>query len=381
VARANILLATYNLIASQAGTPTVAKNATVDPVPNTVQKMHSRQPEPARARVPVAAKRAATADVCPVAVERSVRYDIELARIALGLTQSPQFQRYLALHDHARETGRQGFTYAEFYALMDAYGIQGTHAYHARMLRKGRGMYWNIANGMIYPAGYVNLAHRLVQIAHDTGLHDLYASGNHPGQRRAMYIRVNGTAADFEGAILASWYHAHNCPTISRYTLSALFNRDRRSLYHMERLAGVTVIYNEAETTDPAQVPLNDEQTDIRGDVYQTTNKQTGEIIYHFRLANTYQTSMIRQHSRRGQTRRAAYTFKQWFDSIQLHTSSEGEVADNFSDLVKLNRSGRIYCADDKAAKRSRKRGNVGQLYIRWRPGRGSGIVWRVSDI
>lgn len=315
-----------------------------------------------------------SADTC-------LKADCELARIAVGLKQSPLMRIWIILQQLNRDTGLQGHTRAAFDAALRSYGVKGCDAYTSRLLRRGAGLYWNLDNGIIYPCGYVSLCMRLAEHAHKRGLHDLYASGNHPGQRKDMYIRVSGTCAQFEGAVLASWYHAHNHPTISRYTLSALFNRDRRSLWHMERAGGVTVVYNEAETSDPSQVPLRPDGSAPRGDVYQTTDKKTGVIVYHFRLSNTYQASMIRQHNRRGQSRRAAVAFKQWFDSIELHSNSEGKGSENFRPLVKLNPAGRIYCADDKAVKRTRKRGNVEQLYIRWKPGRGSGVVWRVSSV
>lgn len=318
-----------------------------------------------------------TSDTLHYLHSNSLRCDAELARIALGLKQSALLQRWLPLHDRARETGRQGFTYAEFYALLAQYGIPGTNQYHARILREGRGIYWNIANGIIYPAGYLTLCKRLLVIAQERGLHDLYST-NYPGQRKDMYIRVSGSCAQFEGAILAAWYAAHNCPTISRWTLERLFNRDRRSLWHIEAHASVTIIYNEAETTEPAAVPLTADG-DVRGDVYQTIDKSTGVIVYHYRLANTYQVSNIRQHHRKGQSRKALYRFRQWFESIQLHTERQGEGVDNFDDPVQVNRMGRIYCNDDKTAKRSRKRGNVAPLFIRWKPGQGERVVWRVS--
>ncbi len=310
----------------------------------------------------------------------TVKFCAETARIALGLKQSSILQHYLPLHSHARKTKLQGFTYPEYYALMDEYGVPGTRQYHARILRQGRGIYWNIANGMIYPCGFVALSLRLVDIAHKRGLHDLYASGNHPGQRKDMYIRVSGSCAQFEGSVLASWYMAHNCPTISRWTLERLFARDRRSLWHIERYAAVTIVYNEAETHDPANVPLKaDGSGNPRGDVYRTTDKSTGVITWHYRLANTYQVHNIRQHNRRGQSRRAVYAFKQWFESIPLHTKRQGSSVQILHIAVQVNSTGRIYCNDAKTAKRSRQRGNVGALYIRYKPGVAGRVVWQVD--
>jgi hypothetical protein len=299
-----------------------------------------------------------------------LRTDGELSRMcAIGFKQYRLYQRWLPLHELARQTGRQGFTYAEFDALMLRYGVKGCDTYNHRLLRNGDGFYWRLHDGMIYPTGYVALCKRAIQHAHERGLHDLYLYGNHPGQRRDMYVSVSGAGADFEGAVLAAWYGAHGCPTISRHTLSILLYRDARSIRRMERRACIRITYNEAQTTDPAAVPLKADGT-LRGDVTHNGG------VWSYRLPNTYQPRMTRQHHKRGQGRKAACWFKHWLEQARLPGRPQANIA--LSDMGKLNLVCRTYCETDKALNASRKRGVLRTLYVatmRQRKGR----VWTVD--
>jgi hypothetical protein len=320
-------------------------------------------------------------DVCENAASASPRNNpatsikccIDFARIDMGIKHAPLLQRWLPLHELNRTTGKQGYTHAEFDAALLRYGIKGGRAYTSRLLRKGDGIYWNLANGIIYPIGFVELSQRILNRAAAMGLHDLFLNGNNPGAHKPMYIDVSGTASDFEAAILASWHHLRGDMPISRYTLSALFNRDRRAMWRLEKIAGIKIIYNEAETTDPADVPLKD-NGELRGGIYTTTDRFK-RTVYHIRMANSYHTGAIRQHNRKGQGRRASYSFKLWLETV-LHTNREGRGNDA---PVKVNKVTRTYCKDEKGIKASRKRGNTGVMYSRYRPGRGDGVVWTVN--
>jgi hypothetical protein len=236
-------------------------------------------------------------------------------------------------------------------------------------LKRGDGFYWRLHDGMIYPTGYVALCKRAIQHAHERGLHDLYLYGNHPGQRRDMYISPSGAGADFEGAVLAAWYGAHGCPTIARSTLETLLYRDARSIRRMERRACIRITYNEAQTTDPAAVPLKADGT-LRGDVTHNGG------VWSYRLPNTYQPRMTRQHHKRGQGRKAACWFKHWLEQARLPGRPQANIA--LSDMGKLNLVCRTYCETDKALNASRKRGVLRTLYVatmRQRKGR----VWTVD--
>ncbi len=301
-----------------------------------------------------------------------LRTDGELARMcAIGFKQYPQYQRWLVLHDLARDTGKQGFTFDELMQKLHRLGVKGCDTYTRRIIRRGNGVYWHVHNDMIYPVGYVALCKWAVQYAHDLGLHDLYLYGNHPGQRRDMYISVSGAGADFEGAVLAAWYGLHGCPTISRHTLALLLNRDARSIRRMERRACITITYNEAQTTDPAAVPLNADGS-LRGDVRYENG------VWSSRMPNTYTPRMTRQHHRRGQGRKAACWFKHWLSSDRLPGRPQAKGVEDFRTLGKLNCIWRTYCETDKALNASLKRGVLTTLYVA--TGRQHrGRVWKVA--
>jgi hypothetical protein len=304
-----------------------------------------------------------------------LRIDGELARMCgIGFKQYALLQRYLPLHQLSRDTGKQGFTRSEFDAVLLRYGVKGCDYHNTRLLHRGNGFYWRLHGGMIYPVGYTELVKRAIQHAYDHGLHDLYLYGNHPGQRRDMYISVSGSGADFEGAVLASWYGLHGCPTISRYTLEVLLARDARSIRRMERRACIHITYNEAQTTDPAAVPLKADGT-LRGDVTYSNG------VWSSRLPNTYTPRMTRQHPRRGQGRKAACWFKHWLSSNRLpgdHGAEEGFIYKTL--FGKLNRIGRHYCETDRDLNASRKRGNDGVLYVATL-GMNRGVVWDVDAL
>lgn len=283
-----------------------------------------------------------------------LRTDGELARMcAIGFKQYHLYQRWVVLHDMSR-SGQQGFTYAEFSKALARYGVKGCDTYNSRLLKRGHGFYWRLHGDMVYPVSYLELVKRAIQHAYDHGLHDLYLYGNHPGQRRDMYISVSGSGADFEGGVLSAWYGLHGCPTISRYTLSILLNRDARSIRRMERRACITITYNEAQTSDPAAVPL-DKYGNLRGDV------RFEKGVWTSRMPNTYQPRMTRQHHKRGQGRKAACWFKHWLEDIRLPGKPEA-VSDTTHG--KLNSVTRTYCETDKALKSSRKRGRKGVLHV-----------------
>lgn len=304
-----------------------------------------------------------------------LRTDGELAKMcAIGFKHYAQYQRWLPLHDLARRTGQQGFTFTELMDTCQRLGIKGCETYTRRVIRKGIGFYWNYdpTTDKIYPTSYTELCKRAIQYAYDLGLHDLYLHGNHPGQRRDMYLSVAGSGADFEASVLAAWYASHGNPTLSRYTLTALLARDVRSIRRMEKRVGIRIIFNEAQTTDPAAVPLKADGTP-RGDV------RYEQGVWTSRLPNTYVTAhAVRQHPAKGQGRKAACWFKQWLSSDRLPGRPQANVAE--SDMGKLNSIGRTYCENSKTLKASRKRGHTGVLY-QATMGVNKGRVWKVDAV
>lgn len=357
MASRNIPLATYNLIASQAQ-PQRA-------VAGYVAAHGQPGPGDAGAEVYLKSTSARTRNN----PDTSIRCDVELARIAVGLKQSALLQRWLLLTELARTTGRQGFTRAQFDAALQRYGVRGCDAYNTRLLHRGHGLYWNVHDGMIYPCGYVTLCKRLIIHAASHGLYDLFST-NRPGDKRAMYLDVRGSINDFEAAVLNGWYASKNNPMISRAVLVRLFNRTEKTLRKMERRAGITVVSNTLETLEPAAIPLNADGSH-RGDV-RTHLDSRGHTIYSFNLSNTYHSGICRQHPARGQSRRASYSIRTHLDGLLAGSCGAGG-----GDVPgQLNRTGKLYCADYKAARLSQRRGNENPLAYPDRPGEGGGVVW-----
>lgn len=311
-------------------------------------------------------------DPCPVEIALAIAFDCEASRIAFGLKETHHLQRYLPLHEEARQTGRQGFTFAEFDALLVRYGVQGCAAYNRRLLKQGDGKYWRIdyRAGKVYPFGFVALSKRLIQAAHDAGLNNLYET-NIPGERRAMYLNVAGTAADFESSIINAWIASRNNPTISLTVLRQLFNRDARTLRVIIARAGIETVKNIANTTDPVIIPLKP-NGELRSDVYRTI--ENNQTVFHFRLPNTYISKPCRQHDKLGQGRRAEYSIERWIGSNEL--LGKGAAGDNIPE--KLKQVGRLYCENDDTADRSQRWGNVNTVFVPRGAGRGGAIGWDV---
>jgi hypothetical protein len=303
-----------------------------------------------------------------------LRADPELSRTIFGLKKTTEFRYWLILHDTARESGQQGFNRRQFIKRIKQLGIKNTAHYVREVLNRGIGEFWNYVphTDMIYPYGFVDLANRMTRLAVDSGLYNLVAS-NAAGGLRDMYLDVSGTIYDFEAHIIQAWYAART-PTISRAMLCDLFGRDVRSLRYLEKRAGVKIIPNEVETTDPAALPLTP-KGELRGDVYRTYNKR-GKTVWHYRLPNTYQSNLVRQHPSKGQGRKASFTIEQFLASQQLPgISTAGD--DTYIVPGKSNRMSRRYCNNSDVAQRSRKWGNKNMLYVLDKPSEGSGLVWR----
>ncbi len=304
----------------------------------------------------------------------SLRCDVELARIAVGLHQSAQMRLHIILSEHTRETGFNYINRADLMALLERYGVKYTRHNLNRWLRAGQGVYWRLTTyGRIYLVSYERLAVNLTIEAHRHGLPDL-VNTNLPGQTKSMYIDVRSSnLLQFEAHCLKAWYANRNNPTISRFTLKRLWNRDERSVRHLEALANIAVIPNEVETTEPSHVPLQADGT-LRSDVFRTKDAYQ-RTVYHFRLPNTYQAGIVRQHHRRGSTRRVFGIIRNLIESEAL----AGLCGQGAQASGELCRSGRRYCETPKTAKHSRRRGNRGMLFVPDKPGRALGVVWHIT--
>lgn len=326
---------------------------------------------PTAAVIATAAIRKPVIAISAADCNKTIRADIELARIALGLSLAVLFRLWMILRQLSTDTGEQGHSRADLEAALTSYGVSQVHVYTTRLLKRGNGVFWNLHSGIVYPVGYVELCRRLVTEAARRGLHDLYAT-NHPGMLRPMYLACAGSNLDFEAAILNAWYAAKNNPTISRFTLTRLFNRSELTLRQLETRAGIEPHSNFVETTDTAAVPLKADG-ELRSDVWRTKDAQH-RTVYHFRLPNTYISTRCKQHCHKGQGRKAYFLFKLLIESDEL----PGMSAAGAYSPGELNPLRLIYCANENDAKRSRRQGNDGTMFVPDRPGEGDSIVWSV---
>lgn len=304
--------------------------------------------------------------------DTTIRCDIELARIALGLHLSALFRLWLILHEIARQTNAQAFTRVQLDAALQTYGVNGCAAYITRLLSDGAGRFWRIdAAGCIFPRGYISLCKELTRQAIDDGLPHLL--DHLPGTRKPMYVNVSGSMKDFEAQIVAAWYECHNNPTVSRFLLERWFNRSDVTLRKLERRARVEKTYNTAETLEPSAIPLN-----ATGELrfHRQRKNKRGQTVYSFQLPNTYRVRNVRQHPYRGQGRKAAALIRQQLASLVTGLCEAGD-SDNFGVPGDDNR-GRLYYADYKRVRQARRKGRAGVVYSPARPGGVRHTVWDV---
>jgi hypothetical protein len=253
----------------------------------------------------------------------TIAADNELARIAMALKLTVLFRLWLILHQLARLTKRQGFTQDELVQKMHELNVKHEDSNLIRNIHRGHRLFWELDGntGMIYPAGYVSLALRLVKRAYAFDFWDIFIT-NIAGRSKDMYLDVSGSAADFESTILAGWHASKNNPTISRFVLTHLFNRDVRTMRKLEKRAGIKTVHNVAHTYDPSLVPLDDDGN-LRWDV-ETYQDRAGRTVYAFTMSNTYHAPRVRQHHRWGQNRRARAVINNLMEKFELPSSRRG---------------------------------------------------------
>lgn len=254
-----------------------------------------------------------------------LRTDSELARMAMALKLSILLRLWIILHEMARLTKRQGFTQDELNTALIRYNVKHSAAKLTRYIYQGHQLFWELDGntGMVYPVGYVRLALRLVKRAYAFDFWDIFIT-NIAGRTKDMYLDVSGSLADFEAAILAGWHASKNNPTISRFVLVNLFNRDVRTMRKLERRAGIKAVHNVAHTYDPSLVPIDDDGG-LRWDV-QTYHDRAGRTIYAFTMSNTYHAPRVRQHNAWGQSRRARAVINNLMEKFELPSSGRGTV-------------------------------------------------------
>jgi hypothetical protein len=310
---------------------------------------------------------AAPVDECPPI--NKIAGDPELARLACALNQAPQFRLWLVLLQMVRNTNANRISRSDLEAVLPQYGITVSERNLRRWLHYGHGLFWNVTEKVVYFTGYEKVACRLVERAVQKNQPDLINT-NRPG-KRSMYIDVSGSLQQFEANVYAAWLAHRENPTIARSTLAALFNREPRMLRKWDVLAGVKIIANEAQFA-----PDYFEEVPEYGYMYQAgTGNGHSETRFRARMVNTYHAPSIRQHGKRGQSRRVFHAVGQYLESIEPTGNCEQGRGSNAS-TGGLKPTGRRYFADSTKARSSAKHKGDRQRYIVLGINRHKQMIW-----
>jgi hypothetical protein len=232
---------------------------------------------------------------------QELRVDPELSRLAIGLNHAPVYRVWLI----ARHLfGQPGWVEKDtLLATLKQTGIIHTRRHLNRLLKQGRGIFWNLStHNRVYLRGYVPLTKQLTQQALRQAP-DLVKT-NLPGVM-SVYINPGGTLAEFKAQVYLAWLAYRENPTIARKTLCSLFNCTEDTLRNWEEILGdrlaVTPTYAQC-----ASHPLNDDRVysllPNHCYVYAT---QKGQVRLRWRLPNTYNPQNVRHHAHKGQARKA----------------------------------------------------------------------------
>lgn len=286
----------------------------------------------------------------------SLRCDPELARIAVALHFAALLHLWVILRQMCRESRYNGFTRDAIRAAFTSYGVPFSERNLSRWLHRGHGLFWQLDPGakLVYPASPVTVALNLLRHCKRFNLHDLYIT-NYPGQRRDMFIDVSGNTRAFERHVYEAWMASRNNPTISRWTLERLWNRTAVSLRALEKGSHIQVVTNYAfcdmEFSD--YVPF-DMEGERRADVKPVTID--GRRCWQWQISNTYHAPTIRQHDKRGVSRRVYYTVKIKYPEIQATSASDAGA----ESLGSLNRSHKMfYDSREKARSNANQHGEM----------------------
>lgn len=325
------------------------QSAAVPGLENLYKKLRSYQPI-AETIIGIAEKIAIAKPVEEPPQANKIAVDPELTRLAIGVKQSPQMRLWVVLLQIVRNTNQNRVLRADLTAALPSYGIDVSERNMRRWLYRGHGLFWNLTEKYIYFAGYETVAKRLVQLAVKLKLTDLIGT-NRPG-KRSMYIDVSGRLQQqFEANAYAAWLASRENPTIARSTLAALWNREPRMLREWEKLAHVETVTNEAQY-HPAH---NDDVPEHAYQYRAAIGQGHSETRFRARMVNTYHAPQIKQHSKRGQSRRVFRAIAEYLESFEPAGNCQQEMTSTDVKSGGLKPTGRRYFADSKKARGSAK--------------------------
>lgn len=242
----------------------------------------------------------------PAPVCDPVRVDVEVGRLAIALQKASEFRLWVILREMARrDRGTGKIARNALYAELEGFGVAITRDHYSRLLRRGRGIFWRFDE--VTQVLYINSSRTVAPFLVEAALKknkNLVAT-NLPGGKD-MYISTAGSHEAFEAELYAGWMSYRGDPTISREVLETLFHRSGDTLRRWEntRLENTIQVRENYAQYEPEAGTWPDFIPD-HAYPYLANTKREGlfaqVIRYRWRIPNTYKTTGIRQHPRRGQ--------------------------------------------------------------------------------
>jgi hypothetical protein len=304
---------------------------------------------------------------------KPIRMDVESGRLAIALNKAAEFRIWSIGRELVRQDQGTGkLTRNAFYEALEDFGVSITRDHFSKLLRHGRDLFWRIDTNM--HTVYINSSRQVAPKLVEASLKNCPAlvATNLPGGRD-MYISVSDSHEGFEAALYAGWMSHREDPTISREVLTTLFHRAEDTLRRWENTrlqGGVTVRENYAQyEPDPNTW---DSFIPDHARAYLANSRREGGykqvIRYRWRIPNTYITSPIRQHPKRGQNRKVFNIVRRLLDQSAGGFSASGEQPEQptifFGQEIK-----KLYFDDAKKLK----------TYVR-KTGVGVRMLWRGQD-
>lgn len=240
---------------------------------------------------------------------KPIRMDVELGRLCVALHLVAPYRLWSIGRELTRRSDGSGkLTRDAFFEALAGFGVEITRDHFSRLIREGRGIFWDEdqSQQMVFITSPRRVAPQIVQIAWQKNP-DLVAT-NLPGGRD-MYIDASDSHESFEAHIYAGWMSHRENPTVSRDVLATLFQRSGDTLRRWEQTrlqSSLTIRENYAQyEPDPGQWPhfIPDHAQAYLANV-KREGRYSQAVRYRWRIPNTYKTSGVRQHPKRGQNQK-----------------------------------------------------------------------------
>ena len=184
-----------------------------------------------------------------------------------------------------------------------------------------------------------------------------------------MYISVSDSHEGFEAALYAGWMSHREDPTISREVLVTLFDRSEDTLRRWEtkRLQGIVTVRENYAQYEPDPNTWDSFIPDHARPYLANVRREEGYtqvIRYRWRIPNTYITSPIRQHPKRGQNSKVSKLVSRLLDQAPGGFSvpaQAGQPTSFFGQEIK-----KLYFHDGKKIKRYVKKTGCSERML-WR--------------